>query len=215
MYINPYIEQVAHHPKIFSTDTELKKHAKKWKTYFDNPSPIHLEIGTGLGNFFSTYVAHHPSINMIGMEIKYKRLVKTAQKTEKFWANNFVLLKAYGETICDLFWAWELEKIFIFFPDPWPKKRHWKHRLIQHNFVQDLHTVLQPGGKIIFKTDDRPYFDWTQEHISAHDWLMQTAYAENYEQYENLYNTQYRTEFEIIWRNQWKPIYYVEYTKTS
>jgi tRNA (guanine-N7-)-methyltransferase len=77
------------------------------------------------------------------MEIKYKRLFKTAEKTLKNDNNDFILLKDFGQNIDKIFDKEEIETTYIFFPDPWPKDRHAKHRIMQEEFLEKLYNITE------------------------------------------------------------------------
>lgn len=213
-FVNPYMAQVDNHPKIFNTEEDLYGHKWKWKEYFGNDKEINLEIGTGLGNFFSYVAPANQDKNFLWMEIKYKRLVRTAEKTLQKWANNFQLLKDFGQNVKKIFKDGEVEQTYIFFPDPWPKDKHAKHRLLQAPFLQDLHDITKSGGKLIYKTDYRPYFDQVIECI-AEEWIWKVDKI-SYD-YENelteIHDKNILTEFEVIFRNKDVKINYVELIK--
>jgi len=96
---NPYIEKVVVDADIMHQSQEIYTHAGKWSEYFNNANPIVLEIGTGMGNFFAKQVWEHPDKNFIWMEIRYKRLFQTAEKSRKSENNNFVMLKDMAQNI--------------------------------------------------------------------------------------------------------------------
>ena len=210
---NPYIQQAQDEPNILCEPEEYQSKKWKWSETFKNSAPIFLEIGTGLGNFFSQEANSRPEINFVGIEIKYKRLVKTLQKTHKLGRDDVYLVQEYAEKITDIFEKDELSQVYIYFPDPWPKKKHHKNRLIQPKFLTDLCHVLQQNGRLLFKTDDRPYFDWVVEHITTHPGLEITKLEENYEA-DKRASPHNSTEFEVIWRKQGKPVMYLEVQKT-
>ena len=79
------------------------------------------------------------------MEIRYKRLFQTAEKSRKTENPNFVVLKDFAQNIDQIFMPDEISQTYIFFPDPWPKDRHKKHRLLQARFLENLHSITEPG----------------------------------------------------------------------
>jgi tRNA (guanine-N7-)-methyltransferase len=78
---NPYIEKIKDHKYINQDLSLLPEYKGRWNKYFENKNPLRLEIGTGMGNFFSSEVPKFPDRNFIGMEIKFKRCYITAEKT--------------------------------------------------------------------------------------------------------------------------------------
>ena len=132
-----------------------------------------LEIGCGHGHFLAAYAAAYPKQCCVGIDLKNKRLLKSDKKREKRDLNNLHFLKAEGrEFIEALDPTVRLNRIFILFPDPWPKKRHHKRRLIQDDFLSALGAHTSPGGNIYFRTDYQPYYEWTSEKIErCPDWI--------------------------------------------
>ena len=79
------------------------------------------------------------------MEIRYKRLFQTAEKSRKTKNPHFVMLKDFAQNIDKIFTQDEVSETYIFFPDPWPKDRHKKHRLLQTDFLKNLYDITKPG----------------------------------------------------------------------
>ena len=214
MVNNPYIEKVRAHPKIITKIEDAIKHKWKWHDYFWNNNPIVLEIGTGLGNFFSTECAKNLDKNYIGMEIKYKRVYNTAEKTIAKWGENFVVIKEFAQKITEIFGEWELELTYIFFPDPWGKKdRQKKHRIFQEEFITNLWNKTKTGWKVIFKTDHKEYFDDTLELLDKMNIWEQNRKTYHYEKDIEEFDVTNITEFEQIFRGDKLEICYIELTK--
>ncbi len=173
---------------------------------------MRLEIWTGLGNFFSGEVPLHPEKNFIGMEIKFKRCYNTAEKTLEKWGKNFVVVKEYAQKIDDFIADGELEQTYIFFPDPWAKKeRQKKHRIMQKEFLEMLHKKTKAGGKLVFKTDHRGYFDDTLELLTTMDIWKQWVLSYDYQNELDHFDTKRLTEFEVIFAHE--KINYLELIK--
>jgi tRNA (guanine-N7-)-methyltransferase len=94
-----------------------------------------------MGNFFAKQVGENPGKNFIGMEIRFKRLHQTAEKSRKSESPHFVMLKDFAQNIDKIFAESEVNDTYIFFPDPWPKDRHRKHRLLQAEFLKNLYAI--------------------------------------------------------------------------
>jgi len=207
---NPYIEKVQADSDIMHGTQEIYSWQWKWSEYFKNNNDIILEIGTGMGNFFAKQVISLPKNNFVGMEIRYKRLYQSAEKSRVSGNSNFVMLKDFAQNISKIFTRWEISQTYIFFPDPWAnKKRQRKNRLLQADFLKDLHSVTKPGGKLYFKTDHREYFDSTRE-IIENQWLWKTiSWTHNYEDSE-IFDMENITEFEWLYRWKNTHINYIE-----
>jgi tRNA (guanine-N7-)-methyltransferase len=135
---------------------------------FGNGNPVELEIGIGKGTFLTDQAKNRPDTNFLGLE--YARW---------FWRYASDRLRRNGclnaRTVCAEagFFLREfvpdaaLAVVHVYFPDPWPKKRHHKRRLIQPAFVAQIHRVLQTGGRVRIVTDHDEYFRQIQEVVSA------------------------------------------------
>jgi tRNA (guanine-N7-)-methyltransferase len=123
--------------------------------------PRILEIGPGRGDFLISLAREQPHIEIAAIEYKKKRFEKLKKRVGSFpnvtlWQGDARLL------VPELFPEESLDEAYILFPDPWPKRRHGKHRLFQPTFVQSLATRLKQEGRIFIETDDRVYFDQIQ-----------------------------------------------------
>ncbi len=122
--------------------------------------PVEVELGAGDGSFLAAYARAHPDRNFIGVERLLGRLRKIDRKGRRAGLDNLRLFRIEADYITRyLLPKGSVSAIHIYFPDPWPKRRHWKNRLIQESFVNALLPALQPGGHAYVRTDDRPYFD--------------------------------------------------------
>ena len=129
-----------------------------------------LEIGCGHGHYMAAYAEAHPDEHCLAIDIIQERLDKASRKTERAGLKNVVWLNAAAE---DLLEALPPEtrftrKILVLFPDPWPKRRHWKNRLIQPAFLDRLAPLSAPGTLLCFRTDHASYFEAAQDMIGQH-----------------------------------------------
>ena len=131
-----------------------------------------LEIGCGHGHWLTAYAEAYPEEFCVGLDLLSQRILKSQKKADKRNLTNIRFLKAEAlEWLEILPEDIGLSKVMVLFPDPWPKKRHHKRRLIQPEFLALLATRMAPGGKLFFRTDHDPYFEWTMEHLAVHpDW---------------------------------------------
>ncbi|MBG9796869.1 tRNA (guanosine(46)-N7)-methyltransferase TrmB [Brevibacillus laterosporus] len=133
----------------------------KWSDCFGNNNPIHVEIGSGKGRFINTLAARFPSINFIAIELKAEVLYRTAQRTEQKEIPNLKLVQFDAFKITELFEQKELDRIYLNFSDPWPKKRHSKRRLTHFSFLRQYRAVLKQDGEIHLKTDNQNLFEFS------------------------------------------------------
>jgi len=130
-----------------------------WDKLFGRSAPLHLEIGCGNGFFLAGMAAVHPEVNFVGIEIRYKRVVLTARKIDKAGLPNARIVRYHAAYLDDLFEDNSLDCIYVNHPDPWPKERHEKNRLISSWFMSDVARLLKVGGEFRLKSDFKPNVD--------------------------------------------------------
>jgi tRNA (guanine-N7-)-methyltransferase len=182
-----------------------------WQTLFDNDHPLKLEIGFGMGNFLIEMSAQEPKSNFIGMDFYHKGIRKLMTRIKKLQLENIRM--AYGDVrfkVPLLFKDGELETVYINFPDPWPKKRHIKRRLIKPDFVKLLGQKLAPEGRIHLATDSEPYAIEMLEYFNSEAMFKnQDREAGFLESRVDLPKTKYEKKF----INAGHKIYYLEYSR--
>ncbi len=120
---------------------------------------VEVEIGCGDGGFLAQYAPRHPERNFLGIERLKGRLGKLARRGPREGLTNVRLLRIEAAYFVEyLLPPASVTTVHIYFPDPWPKKRHHKNRLIQSPFVTLLARTLTPGGTVYLRTDDLEYF---------------------------------------------------------
>jgi len=128
---------------------------------FANTHPTILEIGSGKGEFISVYSRFYPDENFIGVELKQRRIINTLKKLAPLKNPNVRLLRHFiDENVTQIIPSDSISEIIINHPDPWPKNKHKKHRLIQHSFLDALHQILKPDGLVKITTDSEIYLKW-------------------------------------------------------
>ncbi|QYY36611.1 tRNA (guanosine(46)-N7)-methyltransferase TrmB [Ruficoccus sp. ZRK36] len=137
--------------------------------HLDPAEPIVLEFGCGHGHFLTAYAQAHPDRTCVGIDIMTKRIEKATSKAAKRGLDKLHFLKAEAdEFLAALKGRAQAELVFMLFPDPWPKKRHHKHRMIQSGFLEELAEVTLPGGRFCYRTDHAGYHLWTANHLYEH-----------------------------------------------
>lgn len=147
----------------------------KWRTFFNNEFPIHIEIGMGKGKFIQTLAAENPQINYIGIEKYSSVLIRAIKKREELPLDNLVFIRMDAENILDVFAKEEVDRIYLNFSDPWPKERHAKRRLTSTEFLNRYNDILVPQGVVIFKTDNRELFDFSLEQVELAQWKLENV----------------------------------------
>lgn len=129
-----------------------------WPAIFGNDRPLALEIGCGVGDFLVQVAEAHPELNFIAIDFYNKGCYKTCRRAEKHGlANVRVLREEARQFITERLHPGSLQRIYINCPDPWPKKRHRKRRLVNSEFVAFLGQYLRPDGELFFATDFDDY----------------------------------------------------------
>jgi tRNA (guanine-N7-)-methyltransferase len=129
-----------------------------WTALFGNDRPIALEIGCGVGDFIARTAADRPDWNFIALDYYNKGCLKTCRRIERYGLTNVRVLRVEArEFIAGRIPSGSLAAVYINCPDPWPKKRHRKRRLVNRQFVEFLRGFLAPGGELFFATDFDDY----------------------------------------------------------
>lgn len=130
--------------------------------------PLEVELGCGDASFIAEYARRNPGVNFIGVERLLGRIQKLHRKGSRLGLTNLRGVRI--ESAYFLQWLLppaSVSALHIYFPDPWPKKKHRRHRLINEGFPALAKTVLQAGGKVYLRTDDADYFQQMNEVFDA------------------------------------------------
>ncbi len=138
-----------------------------WATEFGGPLPLHLEIGSGNGFFLSGMAARHPEQAWVGVELRYKRVVLCARKILGLELQNARIVRFDAWCLSELFAPGSLSGLYVNHPDPWPKERDAKKRLLGSHFVGWAAEALAPGASFRLKTDFQPNVELLLESASC------------------------------------------------
>jgi tRNA (guanine-N7-)-methyltransferase len=126
---------------------------------FPQPQPLEVELGSGDGSFLVDRAVRHPEINLIGVERLLGRLRKIDRKGRRAGAANLRCVRIEASYFLEyLLPLHSARAIHVYFPDPWPKRKHLRRRLINEHFVLTARQALAPGGVVWLRTDDPGYF---------------------------------------------------------
>jgi tRNA (guanine-N7-)-methyltransferase len=135
---------------------------------FPKPQPLEIELGCGDASFLAEYARRNPKINFIGVERLLGRIVKLDKKGRRAELQSLRGVRIESAYFLKfLLPPRSASAVHIYFPDPWPKKRHHKNRLINESFPAIAGNALAPDGKIYLRTDDKNYFQQMTEVFSA------------------------------------------------
>lgn len=134
----------------------------KWNKVFNNDNNIEIEIGMGKGKFIIEKAIQNPNINFIGIEKYDSPLVSAVKKLDELELNNLKLVYIDALGIEEIF-DHEIDKIYLNFSDPWPKKRHAKRRLTSSVFLNKYESLFKNEKRIEMKTDNDDLYDYSCE----------------------------------------------------
>src|SRR5438105_2268508 len=127
---------------------------------FPKAQPVEVELGSGDGSFLVEHAALHPEHNFIGVERLLGRIRKMDRKGQRAGLTNLRGVRIESSYFLEfLLPARSAVALHIYFPDPWPKRKHQRHRLINERFSALAHKALAPGGAVYLRTDDKNYFE--------------------------------------------------------
>jgi tRNA (guanine-N7-)-methyltransferase len=141
-------------------------------------APLILEIGFGGGEHLVAQAGAHPEARFIGVEPFLNGVASCLRHIEESGATNIRLSHGDARDVLSRLPNASLDLVYILFPDPWPKTRHHKRRLIQPEFFDELARVLKRGGEVRFATDWENYAEWTLwrfTHDARFSWLAERA----------------------------------------
>lgn len=193
------------HPDVVIFEDEK---VKDWKEIFGNENPIHVEVGTGKGQFVIGMAKANPDVNYIGIEHFDSVIVSALEKViEAEKPSNLRLIRGNGANIEDLFTKGELDRLFLNFSDPWPKTRHAKRRLTHAAFLSRYENVLKNDGEIHFKTDNRKLFEYSLVSMSEYGMILKDVSLDLHAQ---MPEDNIMTEYEEKFSAKGQPIYRLE-----
>lgn len=144
---------------------EPKDYKGKWKQSFADGRELYLEIGCGKGTFITETAKRNPDKFYIAMEVIPDVILLAMEKAKEKEIQNVMFVCFDANEIEEVFDENELDGLYLNFSDPWPKARHAKRRLTFIKFLEKYKIILKPNGKIFFKTDNRPLFDFSLEQF--------------------------------------------------
>jgi tRNA (guanine-N7-)-methyltransferase len=137
------------------------------KKAFAKPQPVVMEIGYGMGEATWQIAKDNPTVNYLGVEVHMPGVGKLMARIEEFALTNVKLIERdVFEVFHYMIEDSALDGVHLYFPDPWPKKRHFKRRIVNQRFIAEVATKLKPGGYLHIATDWVPYAEWITEQFA-------------------------------------------------
>ncbi len=218
-HYNPYLMRATEVDGLLLTPAEIL--ARGAQSIFDCPSespgrsdqgrsPLVVEVGSYMGKNLIEMAERFPAMDFLGLDITYKRTVKTAQKIRVAGLKNAKVAICDARPFFKEIQSQTLTGICVFFPDPWPKLRQSKNRLWQSDFFEQASRSLVPGGFLWIKTDSKSYFEQAMEQSS--EWFVPSFAPQDGTLVSNavpeLFEGQdFVTVFEELFRRKGQPVW--------
>ncbi len=200
---------LAEHDEIVIASPETMK--GKWKSRL-NTADLHVEIGSGKGDYFTNMAELYPSSGWVGVEKNINVAAVAAKKAVESNHSNQLLIAQDADKISEWFDDGEVDVIHLNFSDPWPKAGYKKRRLSHRRFIEVYEHLLGENGKIIMKTDNRKLFEFSLLEIAQCPFVLTDVSVDfRAEAHPEDVMTEYETKFVEL--NQ--PIYRAVWTKLS
>jgi tRNA (guanine-N7-)-methyltransferase len=175
------------------------KRPVEWNKQFNRHAPIEVEIGFGMGEVLMRMAGRSPDKDFIGIEQHWERICKTLRamtrrrSSDPSALGNIRILRMDARVAFErLFTSRSIDIIYCFFPCPWPKKGHIKHRLFANDFLRLVNSRLKKDGKLKIVTDFFPYCEWVLDQAKRAGFKVETKKIK----------PQYDTKFERKWREE-------------
>lgn len=170
------------------------KYKKNWKSLFNNDNPIYIEIGMGKGDFIIGNALNNPNINYIGIE-KYDSVMARAIEKIKDDIPNLRLVRMDAKDIENVFYK-EVDRVYLNFSDPWPKKRHAERRLTSNTFLKKYDSIFRNNMEIQMKTDNISLFEFSLVSLSNYGYVLKEVSLDLHSlQKEDNVMTEYERKF--------------------
>lgn len=174
---------------------------------FTSDAPLEVDLGCGDGSFSLIMARKFPERNFLAVERLLGRVRKVCRRAAEESLSNLRVLRLEARyTVEWLLPPESVSRLHLLFPDPWPKAKHHRRRLVQRSFLEALDQVLVPGGEFLFKTDHEEYFEWAKVELALFHRFEALDWAE-----EAFFYPQ--TDFERQWRAQGRSVHQIRVRK--
>lgn len=163
--------------------------------------PLEVDLGCGDGSFLMEMAAHYPERDFLGVERLLGRVRKVCRKATRRGLQNARVLRLDSRYVVEwLLPEAQVSRLHLLCPDPWPKVRHHRRRLVQAEFLEAVRRVLVPGGEFLFMTDHQEYFEWVEQKIVDFGKFERLEWTEKSFFYP-------KTDFQNLWESEGKPMW--------
>jgi len=151
---------------------------------------VHLEVGSGKGQFITSLAKDHPNEFFIAFELNMSVLYRIVEKRDALELDNLMIILGDANHLLSYFNQMSIDNLYLNFSDPWPKKKHHKRRLTYPTFLKQYDYILKPSGNIQFRTDVLEFFNDSIDYFET----TFNIFDVNYDLKESLYMTEYEVK---------------------
>ena len=163
--------------------------------------PVEIDLGCGDGSFLINMAEHHRDRDFIGVERLLGRVRKVCKKITRQSLTNAQVLRLDSRYVVEWLLPRDtISRIHLLCPDPWPKARHHRRRLVQPAFLEAVKQCLEPGGEFLFMTDHEEYFEWAVEAVEEFAGFERLEWSEDTFFYP-------KTDFQEQWEAEGKSMH--------
>lgn len=178
---------------------------------FGNDNPVCVEYCSGNGAWIAEKAKENPNINWVAVEIRFMRTRKIWSKIKNYNLDNLIVICGEGMHATKKYFPdSSVQHVYVNFPDPWPKRRHAKNRIIQPGFIKEMERITASGGELTLVTDDVDYSEQMIDVVTANpsyrSLLPEPFYATDTKNYGVSW-------FEVLWREKGKLIRFHQFSK--
>lgn len=206
-------KQVLFIPKHYDQHKEFRFPSWEEPELFGRSGKIMIEFCSGNGAWIANRAESRSDENWVAVEQKFERVRKIWKKGQLLETKNLFVICGEALTFTSNYLpANSVDGVFINFPDPWPKAKHAKNRLIQAPFVEQLARIIKPGGEAVFATDDLPYATQMHKEMRANP-KFTSVFPDPY--YVNEWPDYGASYFDSLWRGKGRQIHYLAFTRVQ
>jgi tRNA (guanine-N7-)-methyltransferase len=163
--------------------------------------PLEVDLGCGDGSFLMEMAGQYPERDFLGVERLLGRVRKVCKKITRRGLENARVLRLESRYVVEWLLPDEaVSRLHLLCPDPWPKVRHHRRRLVQVEFLEAVRRALVPGGEFLFMTDHEDYFRWAEEKVAAFGGFERLEWNE-----ESFFYP--KTDFQQLWESEGKAMW--------
>lgn len=201
-----YIFFIDREDRNFQTAIQNKEYINLQKI-FGNSNPVHLEIGCGKGGFACEIAKQNPDINFLAVEKASNVIVKAAEDAKSMELKNLYFMRGGAEYLECYIPEKSIERIYLNFSCPFPKKKYASHRLTHHNFLKIYKSLMSDNAEIWQKTDNTHFFEFSIEEFSQNGFSLKNV---TFDLHNSDFEGNIMTEYEKRFSSEGFPIYRLE-----